>query len=676
MITIAELKKQYPQYQNIADDELAEKFYNKYYKGKISLNDFKNKVLPSSASVTEKKETKAIAPLVEGLDVFGAGEGIGGTPNIDLPPEQLSSIEQYLMSDSFKRLALEVVGGVAGAAFAPAIAPAVLIGRAAAFVRPALQQLATRMAGAGIGESIAAGASQAVDPKESVAKEMLRGFATGVVGEGVGALANRAISKAVGRSKKIIDGADDAVDTIEKVRKKILSNPESYDRKLLEAAKTGRLTPGLLQEGQFLDLLENISELSLIGGASVRYSREGAETLASEGVTDFVNRFKIVADKQELGQLIHRTLSKDLEMFKRVSNANYAELDKALLRTNKEAVNVHDLKKLAKIRLDEMGLKTANKQQRTLLNDIANLPPNISFKKANSIRSELLSMQRNLTDPFGNANKQLANEYANYITTQMDRALIPDDVKVIYNKAQEFYKKGAENFNTEIFKKVMESNPEQVYKAIIAAGDQPTLIEETFKLINKSIKDPEKKRKIITSLRGEFLDDLIKASSSPSGQYGDILDANKINRFMRNKEMVFGKLFTKEQIRELDKFNNALAFSQGRLRKKGGLPGAIFIQMKQSGAVMNLAKLGSVGAAGAAGGLAGAAGIIIAPAVLGKMFTSPKIIKLLTTGMKYNENQTIAGRTFRQIIAQMAKEGLIDRDEEERVYQEMKDKNL
>ena len=106
MITIAELKKQYPQYQNIADDELAEKFYNKYYKGKISLNDFKNKVLPSSASVTEKKETKAIAPLVEGLDVFGAGEGIGGTPNIDLPPEQLSSIEQYLMSDSFKRLAL------------------------------------------------------------------------------------------------------------------------------------------------------------------------------------------------------------------------------------------------------------------------------------------------------------------------------------------------------------------------------------------------------------------------------------------------------------------------------------------------------------------------------------------------------------------------------------------
>ena len=91
--------------------------------------------------------------------------------------------------------------------------------------------------------------------------------------------------------------------------------------------------------------------------------------------------------------------------------------------------------------------------------------------------------------------------------------------------------------------------------------------------------------------------------------------------------------------------------------------------MKQSGAVMKLAALGG---AGAVGGVPAATTVILAPAVLGKMFTSPKIVKALTLGYKYNENQTLAGRTFRQIIAQMSKEGMIDKDEEARIYEEMK----
>ena len=132
------------------------------------------------------------------------------------------------------------------------------------------------------------------------------------------------------------------------------------------------------------------------------------------------------------------------------------------------------------------------------------------------------------------------------------------------------------------------------------------------------------------------------------------------------------ELFEPEQLKNIEKLKNALAFSQGKLRKKGGLPGAIFIQMKQSGAVMTLTKLGAIGGGGAIGGVPAAATILLAPGILGKMFTSPKIVKLLTTGFRYNENQTIAGRTFRQIIAQMSKEGLIDEDEKDQALKDIK----
>ena len=141
--------------------------------------------------------------------------------DIEIPASNARSeaVEEYLTSPAFGRLVLEVTGGVVGTVVAPQIALPVYIGRAAAFVRPALQAVATRMTGAGLGEASGALAAQSFDPRESVSKEMLRAFATGATAEGVGTIANRAIAKALGKNKKLIDGAEEAVETIEQQRK-------------------------------------------------------------------------------------------------------------------------------------------------------------------------------------------------------------------------------------------------------------------------------------------------------------------------------------------------------------------------------------------------------------------------------------------------------------------------
>ena len=88
--------------------------------------------------------------------------------DIEVPEgnERTEAIETYLKSPEFRRLALEILGGVAGAATGGTFLAARLA------MRPALGLL-YRSLGAGVGEGAAAGAAQVFDPKEDLAKEVL-----------------------------------------------------------------------------------------------------------------------------------------------------------------------------------------------------------------------------------------------------------------------------------------------------------------------------------------------------------------------------------------------------------------------------------------------------------------------------------------------------------------------
>jgi hypothetical protein len=609
-----------------------------------------------------------------------ASEGFARIEDISqLPADSDNAISKYLASPKFRRLALEVGGSVLGAMYPP-----ISVARAATFVRPALQKAFSTMSGAGFGEATGAGISQTFDPSfdseddieeimTDISKDMLRGFASGATGEGAGILLNKSIARVVGKNKKLIEGAEEAIETIENQRKKIIAaggDEKIYKNKIQDAALTGQLTPGLLQEGQLIDLLENVSELSLVGSGSIRTAREGAETIAASGVDDFVKNFKVAGDNNELGVLFQKVLTDDLNAFKATSKVKYKAVDKALARTNPEAVSILDLKKFADDELKKVGLKGENQEIIKFLNDIKRNKNNLSFANANEIRSDLLEISREYTGKtLGKKKQGLAKQLAQQLTDAMDNAIIPDETMSLYKDANKFYREGAEIFNNKLFTKIIENDPELVYKSIVAAGDRPTLVKKTFNIIDNRIKDVATKNKLKNSIRGQFLEDAISKSQKTIGQYGLELDASKLNNFIQKNMMTTNAMFTKPQLNELQRMVNALAFTQGRLKKRGGLPGAIFIQMKQSGAIMTLAGAGT---GAAVGGLPVAASVILAPEVLAKAFTNPKIVRLLTTGFKYDQTQSAAGRTFRQIIAQMSKEGLINDDERDQIYEDIK----
>jgi len=622
-----------------------------------------------------------IGTVTEPFKEYAVGEIEKGRQNWEtemgkIDPKEISQVETYLTSPEFKRLALEVTGGVLGSFAAPQLAAPIALSKAITIARPALQQLVTRMIGAGVGEGIGAVVSQFFDPRESVVKEVLRAAAQGVGGETLGAVVNKVIAKALSKNKKLIEGAEEAVETIAKQKEKIIKYPDSYSKRIQEAARTGNLTPALIQEGQTLDIMENIAELSLIGSGSIRYTREGAETVAQSRIDDFFKQFKVVADDVEMGNLFQKLLKEDLDIFKSVSKGNYKAVDKALQSdkfANNFQVDLTTIRKWARNEIKDLGAKSESQPLKSFLEGIRKENNYINFKRANNLRGDYLEISRAFTtEGLGKRKGRLAAIASKEITEAMDSAAVPDSVKELLADANKFYREGAEVFNTKLFIKLIKSDPENVYKAVVASGDRPSLMKKTLEIINKRIKDPTEKANLINAMRGQFLEDAFFKSSGEAAQYGRQLDANKLTSFLSKKKMFLKELFTPEQITNLKKFQSALSFSQGVLKKKGGLTGGIFIQMKQAGAVMTLSGLVAGGyATGGATGVAVA--IILGPAAFAKAFTYPPIIKALTLGVKYNQTPSLYGRYFYQAVTQMAGEGIITQDEADEVRKDMKE---
>ena len=217
---LKELRKK-PEFEWMTDEEFIQAV-NKFIKPVTEpLKEYATEEIEEAKEYTKKE-------LEEGKKTWETEMG-------KLDPEKMGQVETYLKSPEFKRLALEITGGVAGSLVAPQISGAVAIGKAVTIVRPALQKLITRMIGAGVGEGSAGGISQFFDPRESVVKEVLRAAAQGIAGEGLGAVVNKAIAKVFGKNKKLIDGAEDAVKTIAKQKEKIIKYPDSYSRRIQDA---------------------------------------------------------------------------------------------------------------------------------------------------------------------------------------------------------------------------------------------------------------------------------------------------------------------------------------------------------------------------------------------------------------------------------------------------------
>ncbi len=709
-------------------------------------------------------------PNEQEIEVFKRMAAVKGADKItDGPAEEVT--ESFFTSPTFGRILTEAGLAIGGSIATGGLALPGLALRAGMLARPFLTQLAKSSIGAGVGGGTGAAVAQTFDPKEDVVKEILRATTEGALAEAIGApviiKGGQVVGKLLGtknpkKFNDLLDGANEAELALQSKSVQILKgiDPKKFAKLKLEeknkilkeitskgfvadeknvlkfaqanALKTGAkqldqlgatakemasgLTPGVKSSNRTLEIIENISQKSLIGGGAITTRYEAAKQVGDLIAKDMLNQYKIAADSADLGKLFLEELGGATGAFTATTNKLYKNVDEILKGAGKleaEIIPVNTLRES----IDSLKKFYDGSVPGELAKKIPIIEKNIlkrsdkySFEQLSNLRKQLVDLQYGAPK----TEKMQIGKLIEAVTGSLDNAavkkIIPKDAVDALNKANDFFREGNNVFSRGITSTLLKNAGEDG----LVLGKDAKAIQNVFKTITgndnikntqaifreidaltgktvgagdgfdalKAMKDPLTKKPLLTlkqgtmlkdSVRGHYLANAMRKAEKGSKQFGKYIDSDS---FAKNIDEGEGKLrkflFQGDDAKKLEELQNTLAFAQGDLSRLPGIPGGIFIQLKQAGAAGQILSLGSVGGAavgaGLVGGLVPAAGILLAPAIASKIMLNPKFSNLIFKESakmvaKGENTPKKMGVLYRQIIGRMLTDGLISKEE-------------
>jgi len=473
---------------------------------------------------------------------------------------------------------------------------------------------------------------------------------------------------------------------------------------MAKEAKKG-LTIGMKTESRFLDTLENIATKSFFGAEELIGRKEALAFVGQAAQKDFIENATQGLNKTDLGTLFFDSITGAKNARKAYFNAQYKSLDDIVkkelgLRADQAPPKLITGKPIIDslntyIKDLQLPSKDVLALQKDLLKRIAG--KRFDFKSLETLRSEI-GIDAN--DAFRAGNSKLGKAYSTMQKSIDDLLDNKDALKkfqipeTAVNKIKQIRKEYADTselFEDGIFANILakgnkDGGVDEIFNAIVKGKQKSTLVQVTKDKIEESVKrkflTEEQGLQLKDSLKGQYLQNIFERSKlgkSKDGAapiYSEFVDASSINKNLNADKQTYDILFDTNEKNTLDKLIKNLAISQGTLDKKTGLPGGVFIQLKQAGALGSLLSYGSAG--NLAGLLAdkGIATILVAPAVFSKIMLNPKFNKLIfEETAKQNLRKTSptkAGIAFRNIVGRLIDEGLIDSEEGLRAIEESK----
>mgnify|MGYP003114178359 CR=1 FL=1 len=626
----------------------------------------KNQPKFSLEDVDAEIKKRGESPYTEITDYMDVPEGNART----------EAIEEYLASPKFRRLFLEVAGGIAGAYTGGTFYAA------QAALRPALALL-YRSLGAGVGEGAAAGAAQIFDPRDDLSKEVIRGFVTGASAESIGAAIPKLIGKIGFKGIKYEPEAEKAERILQDIKIKNKQNKGTTTKDIDDDNIEGLITPGIGSENRFIDILENITEKSFVAGGRIISSRKKAERLLTAELIDFIDEFSNKATRVNAGDLALHSVQNSLDYFRATARHKYAKVDQLAREPVRDALGrtagtltrpiavslrstIDEAKKLIE---NTKAFRELEPDAQKVLRTIARLDndPNVTFDVANGLRSRFLAITRSNKDLVKGQSERYAAKLVKDISKNIDETVDAIDataspgLRAAYDSAQRFYRLGVTKYNNKILRNLAEKAPEEVYTTLIKPK-RPATVNALMNAI-KGTKDVKKKEELLNTIKGTVIGDIV--GESVRLKKGKV-DADYIlKEFQKFGDDVLVKsgLFSAREVRQFENLLDALSVAQKKAVGEG-IPGAIFIQLGQAGAVMGLLS-GMFTVPSAA--------IVFGPSVVGRLFTNPKFIKFIKKGFSLNPGSKEAYTNASQLIGAMISNGLIDRDEGEDYLEELKE---
>ena len=482
---------------------------------------------------------------------------------------------------------------------------------------------------------------------------------------------------------------------------------------LEQLAKSNKvLTPAIVSENRTIDMMENLAENAWFGGGKILKARKEAvvqaqqdvgtklitkfansKEIAKEAIDDTVEGFLNAAGKNDYSFIIKNFITDGKAVQQTLINTGYKNIDKAVqaqskalikagkLKSADQAVDITGLKKWAKA---QQTLELSDKATKQVLNDILKLGDEISFSKAQELRSIYLyktgaySIGGTTSTPIS---QKISGEAANIFDKQMQKAAekLGGDVDKLWRAANEIYSTSKSTFNSDFMTRLIKDGGEdKIFSSLIKAKNPHRI--KTFRnlILNQAVKDgvvPNKlaAEKLWRKVQSGFFNDVVGKAFDESD---NVLAGQKLINAMRS----YGNPTLKELFANNPKLLNdfkTLAQTLKLTQSKGiqGVPGGMFIQLTQAGTITKGAQVAGtalIGKSAAGGSLswgsvgltaAGVSVVLGGPNQIAKLFTNPSFIKGLTATSKQKMGSYAYTRGVVQLVNSYMTAGIMTQEE-------------
>lgn len=401
--------------------------------------------------------------------------------------------------------------------------------------------------------------------------------------------------------------------------------------------KPTTILPAEATENRALDILQNVSEKSLIGGGNIREMKLLRETAVNDMIDDVINQFGQRADPDLVGDVFVAAVEKRMEPTRILTSMMYNNVDNM---TQGVTVSTKELKKFVKpllARAKEIGSVEAANAGDDLVRAISELPDNINYATAKDLRSRLISK----IDEFKVINKTApALGKAKKAMTLIDQATESSlrksspEALALWRQANKLYKQGNERFNNKFIRRLAkkaidDGEPEAIAKNIFKPGAVSN-IRKAKQAVDKETWKELKSWYVQDSMR--------RATSTESGVIGGVALENRLLGKTGMGDKALREIFEPEELASLTDAMKTLKIIQ---KRQGEGIGGMAIQLGQAGAVASILT----------GRGEGVATVLLGgPYVLAKLMTNPKTAKWLKQGATLPANSPQLGAIITKLV--------------------------
>lgn len=639
-MNIFEFRQQYPQYNDINDIDLAKSLHKKSYSD-MKFEDFTKSFLTSKPTVQNDVQTQ---------------QGSNAIYSEPIPPEAEEAYRQTQWMneqvklgnikptqgfwDKMKQESFEMIGGEVGA-LAGARAGAMAGARIGQPQLRALAVPAGAVAGAFLGGMAGKGTQQlyrVVGQDEPMTQEqILSELYTAGKSQAIGELAGRGIGKVIGKvaapfKNAVLPSTTRLSKKLQEVSSRIPPNElTEYAQKVLKQSGAF-LTGAQRTESRFLDFVESATESSIFGGNRMYQVKRilnpaAYDQIAKEMSDTFWKEAGRKLSPEEVGNLFIDTISGKRQVQKRLERVAYGQVDQLLKTSGK--VDLRPIKMAAE-KMYEQSAKSnlgSSKYIKTITAKIKNWDDfSDTFMDAHALRSDMLEEVRNM-ELSGNIKLPKVHRQLDILSGLIDKSMSESAKKVspdaydAWRAANKLTKSGAEILNNDVINnaiKLAQTNPEKVSAKVFTQNGTKTL-----KVVKKAVDD-----KTYNTLLASYMDNLMETQPGSEAVLG---------KTFKRRLMALGEDMHKEMFTSPEHYQNVMDIADlaDIIKAPTGGGGGIIASITQAGAIVSAATgIGMIVQGKDSNIQRGAGVILLGPAILGRIMSTPTGAKWLSEGLK------------------------------------------